>query len=763
MSDKTAANRLEQAILSRQLGAGSIKRIGGSLAAGVSQGQPQKLRQSLQTLKPTPSSTRLEKLTSRLLPAEARARGVELRHSGRTLGATEMRQSPPGEALRAGASRLRSVYMAQAVKARKAGVPESRIKLPPSYDPVEPTAVWALKNTGRPSRAARDLPREVQPHDAVFTAGTVAHEAGERSLARKAFRGVPVVPFSGHLGAEANLREYERIRRSPSAVAEHWASNNYPDGSGMPFANAQYRKLLSQFGGVGGAAPATGGRTAAKFEKRLGRALARAPRGDSSLQEAAATGYDGLPLHPDMEARALADFARNKPRLAHGLDETLALSPEALRAHVSSPEFEEEVRRYFPKYFKTAGVSEIALREAAKKLAPKLPPRHFDGRWLGGHKEWTYKRAESVTDLIPTNELERKRAKRKLREEIWALPHEKEVARLKEEQYRQKKTAARRGVKTIRELLRNKEVSKAERLARKPGVLSPGARTAGSHLEFLGNNQIGGEGAAEMVMHPRHGLTVAKTYSPGANVYSEEIIKRKEQLRDLGPYGPKLRGAATLPAGNTRHFYERVRGHGVDSKEVGATADSKRDYFKALRDVKRRGAAKGFQIEDLRPGNALWQTKNDYRFVDVMPLKPSEVEPPAMRRHIRKTEGRAMLPTTPDAAFKLFHKNRDPRGFPQINKSAPTHVGLSFKPGGPAVTRRLARELPDLPPDARSPVRPLLSATTPPPAPAAAAPSARSLATTAAPPNRQKTSSDETTKAGAEMALALRRALRQNS
>lgn len=191
------------------------------------------------------------------------------------------------------------------------------------------------------------------------------------------------------------------------------------------------------------------------------------------------------------------------------------------------------------------------------------------------------------------------------------------------------KIAARRGLKEIRNLLAAGKGQAASALARTPGVLKPTA--AGSQIRQLGQ---GAEGAATLVAHPQHGVSVRKLYDP-AGMSTPEMIARKEQAgKAIGanPHVAQFHGAAQAPGGSTMHFNEFVPGSAPGSKQFKGTpgvrgmgtpehAGARQAAAGAQKALRGAGFSGG---KDIRMGNMIRTPEGQTKVIDYLPTHRGE-------------------------------------------------------------------------------------------------------------------------------------------
>ena len=156
-----------------------------------------------------------------------------------------------------------------------------------------------------------------------------------------------------------------------------------------------------------------------------------------------------------------------------------------------------------------------------------------------------------------------------------------------------------------------------------PKEVAQGGRTLGE----LGG---GGEGAADMVLHPRHGLAVRKTYDP-MGLATQETIARKETMGRRAGRTPELAqyyGSQPTPKmPGTMHFSELVAGSGQHAEPAAGTPEHnaalERTFNATQAAAHRAGFAGG--ATDVRPTNMVWdKSKGMYRTVDAIPAKANE-------------------------------------------------------------------------------------------------------------------------------------------
>jgi hypothetical protein len=216
------------------------------------------------------------------------------------------------------------------------------------------------------------------------------------------------------------------------------------------------------------------------------------------------------------------------------------------------------------------------------------------------------------------------------------------------------KFAATRGLKEIRSALAGGNMSRANMLAKTPGVLRPG-NALGSEIRDLG---AGGEGLATLVAHPQHGISVRKTFDPQGSIYSPELIQRKSQLGTLPGLATHY-GSTTTRQDTPVHFNEFVQGQSVDAGVLGSTPGAASAYMKALMQARKAGRSQGYHLADLRGENAKLTPDGQVKFIDHVPLRFDEVQPTNnLIREQRRRGGGQVLPTSPKA-LRLFNAPPD--------------------------------------------------------------------------------------------------------
>lgn len=219
------------------------------------------------------------------------------------------------------------------------------------------------------------------------------------------------------------------------------------------------------------------------------------------------------------------------------------------------------------------------------------------------------------------------------------------------------KFAARRGMREIINSMSSGNLSRANVLARTPGVLKPG--TMGSQIRDLG---AGGEGLATLVAHPQHGVSVRKMFNPNGGLYSRHLVNRKAQAL------PNLPGVAqTLGTAQTRHmtpvhFNEFVPGTQIKPSMLKNDPQLASQYRNSLLTAQRAARQKGYKLMDTRAGNAMVQPDGQVKFIDHVPVRANEVLPNAQARTVRKLEGDHVIPAVESTVFSPRpHSGFNPR------------------------------------------------------------------------------------------------------
>ena len=148
----------------------------------------------------------------------------------------------------------------------------------------------------------------------------------------------------------------------------------------------------------------------------------------------------------------------------------------------------------------------------------------------------------------------------------------------------------------------------------------------------LGELGSGGEGVADVVLHPRHGLAARKVYAP-QGLATPETIARKEQMGRAGqdPLVSQFYGSQMTPQGRgTMHFNELVAGRGAHAEPTEGSAAQRtaleRTHASTQSAAQRAGFAGGAQ--DVRPANMVWDSHaGQYRTIDAIPTHAREFIP----------------------------------------------------------------------------------------------------------------------------------------
>lgn len=278
------------------------------------------------------------------------------------------------------------------------------------------------------------------------------------------------------------------------------------------------------------------------------------------------------------------------------------------------------------------------------------------------------------------------------------------------------KFGATRGLKEIRKALDLGQLAKANRFAQAPGMFSPGQQLMGSAFPGGKNLGRGGEGLTTKVIHPaaakvdaqnlKGPIAARKLFDPAGNVYSEEIARRKAmELADL-PGMPKVLAHGMASRNTPVHINEFVAGRPLEKNDFNSPA-FQRKYDNERNSLLAAGKARGFELHDLRPQNAMATPDGGIRFIDHMPLKPHEVlSPGAQRRNNRGNLYPAnLMPTTPEAGDRLFGPaNEQRRAWGQIrddNEFVREYSGPQAVSSAPAPTpARAQAPAPPVPPAA---------------------------------------------------------------
>jgi hypothetical protein len=265
------------------------------------------------------------------------------------------------------------------------------------------------------------------------------------------------------------------------------------------------------------------------------------------------------------------------------------------------------------------------------------------------------------------------------------------------------KTAARAGLKLIRNLVEKGELEHAERLAITPGVLKK--TQAGSQIKQLG---AGAEGVSTLIAHPKKGIAVRKIYDP-KGIDGPEMVARKADVgRKLSDSSDaaKFLGEAPTRIGPA-HLYEHVpgkplgafaegtepmgavqpepstaKGHGnaraKTQDQEHATAPVHQIMHAKLKRLEQRGAKEGVRMADLHPGNVITDASGHGKAVDYLPIekgKPHGFRPEAVEQQ-DDPNFRDYL-TDPRRSGNLM--GRAFRGAPPLS---PYSIGAARKRGG---------------------------------------------------------------------------------
>jgi len=229
------------------------------------------------------------------------------------------------------------------------------------------------------------------------------------------------------------------------------------------------------------------------------------------------------------------------------------------------------------------------------------------------------------------------------------------------------KIALRRGAKIIKSLVSKgtpAAMQQATSLAKTPGVLKQAP--AGTHLKHLGR---GGEGIADLVAHPRYGVSVRKLYDPRSGLASPTMIGRKMQVsREIeSPQLAQTYGFQRSPSGGRMTFHEyspptpvdpgpapnlilphgrqhkalrrRVREKDLAKRVQKAQNIQARQESAALKEpLQAEGRRAGWDLADIRGANV-----SGGKAIDVLPFKPGELESQVENMLFLSPSGRKML------------------------------------------------------------------------------------------------------------------------
>lgn len=149
--------------------------------------------------------------------------------------------------------------------------------------------------------------------------------------------------------------------------------------------------------------------------------------------------------------------------------------------------------------------------------------------------------------------------------------------------------------------------------------------------KMLGALGGGGEGVADMVLHPEHGLAARKTYSP-TGLATPETIARKEQMgRTTDPAVARFFGRQSTPQGSgTMHFNELVAGRGQHAEPAVGTPEHRAALEKTHAATQAMARRSGFSggAQDVRDANMVWDSHTgQYKTVDAIPAHAGEFIP----------------------------------------------------------------------------------------------------------------------------------------
>lgn len=186
------------------------------------------------------------------------------------------------------------------------------------------------------------------------------------------------------------------------------------------------------------------------------------------------------------------------------------------------------------------------------------------------------------------------------------------------------KTATRAGLKMIRKLVESGNISKADALARAPGVLKAverrdrriggqlihSGRSPGSQIKPLG---VGQEHASTLVADPQYGVWTRKIETRSGVVDPAQMDLKRDLSRKMGDndFSPKHLEDWRGDAGHRMSGWEYV--HGVPAAKADKAGQQR---AAAALEKYRKGADKaGYNAADLHGGNVI-VTKDGAKVVD---------------------------------------------------------------------------------------------------------------------------------------------------
>ena len=232
-------------------------------------------------------------------------------------------------------------------------------------------------------------------------------------------------------------------------------------------------------------------------------------------------------------------------------------------------------------------------------------------------------------------------------------------------------TAAARQIAKLLRVGTPEAIQSAKNIAK----VVPG-RGSGVMISHLGR---GSEGLADVVIHPKHGLSVRKLYNPTSAIASPKMIGRKMQFAKevQHPQLAKTLGFERTGLGGRMSFHEYVPGGqaaGAASKVkaparvptvVGGTPStvpsSASESSKIRQSIQQQAGTKGWDPQDIRSGNIVGG-----KAIDILPFRKGEVRFPTT------TEAGAAIGPTPHAREQLMGH--------QMRRAGPTAGPSSYAP-----------------------------------------------------------------------------------
>jgi hypothetical protein len=181
------------------------------------------------------------------------------------------------------------------------------------------------------------------------------------------------------------------------------------------------------------------------------------------------------------------------------------------------------------------------------------------------------------------------------------------------------KTAARRGFKMIRDLVRTgnpADLERANQLAKTPGYLKESP--TGSAIRFLGRKPST-EGPAVLTAHPEFGVSTASIPDP-KGLTTRTLTSTRKELSDRldHPSVTKILGVREYEGLQHPIIHREY----VPGRRIADLSQRERvSAYEQLRSYERAAKAKGFDLYDVHGGNMIMRPDGVAKVIDPAPMR----------------------------------------------------------------------------------------------------------------------------------------------